>query len=124
MLLAVSLQRVGALATGTVPPPNPQALIEGFWEGTERCAEHCCSAAHTTVSGSDDTQTQVKPHCQGTVRATLSFGPGGNGTYSIDGLVMSSEYRGDFASGRCNRAREVLRTKAESACPLPQVEQR
>jgi hypothetical protein len=40
-----------------------------------------------------------KATCQGTVPAKLSFGAGGNGTYSIDGLVLSSEFRGNFAAG-------------------------
>jgi sialidase-1 len=95
LLLAVSLPRAGALGTTPIPPPNPQALLEGSWEGTERCAEHCCTQA-TANRGSNH---KSKPHCQGTVRATLAFGAGGNGTYSIDGLVISSEFRGNFAAG-------------------------
>ena len=77
----------GAATAALTPPPNPEAPMEGFWEGTEQCAEHCCSV----VKG--------KTYCQRTVRATLELGPGGKGTYSIDGLVISSEYRGDFAAG-------------------------
>ncbi len=49
--------------------------------------------------GSQPSKTGDKPTCQGTVPATLSFGVGGNGTYSIDGLVLSSEFRGNFAAG-------------------------
>eukprot|EP01050_Picozoa_sp_SAG11_P030711 SAG11_NODE_9211_length_933_cov_0.676259_2_plen_218_part_01 len=40
-----------------------------------------------------------KEFCQGTVKATLELGPGGNGSYSIDGLVLASEFRGNFAAG-------------------------
>eukprot|EP01044_Picomonas_judraskeda_P035370 COSAG03_NODE_15098_length_441_cov_0.883041_1_plen_114_part_10 len=89
LLLLVTAHATAAAAAANlaVPPPNPQALIEGEWKGTERCAEHCCSV----VKG--------KSFCQGSVPATLSFGAGGNGTYSIDGLVISSEFRGNFAAG-------------------------
>ena len=59
----------------------------GYWVGTERCAEHCCAVANG------------KESCQGSVASTLTFGPGGNGTYSIDGLVLASDYRGDFSRG-------------------------
>jgi hypothetical protein len=74
-------------ASAAVPPPNPKALLEGSWVGTESCAEHCCG------------EVDGKNHCQGVVPATLSFGAGGNGTYSIDGLVIASEFRANFAAG-------------------------
>ncbi len=42
MLLLLAIAQVAAAGLA-VPPPNPEALIEGDWEGTERCAEHCCT---------------------------------------------------------------------------------
>jgi hypothetical protein len=86
-LLLYSTAVASAVGQLQVTPPNPKALIEGSWVGTERCAEHCCGEVHG------------KQVCQGTVHATLSFDAGGNGTYSIDGLVISSEFTGDFAAG-------------------------
>jgi hypothetical protein len=85
--LAASLPLLPAGGGDRAPAAPPPPYLIGFWRGAESCAENCCSV----VKG--------KRFCQGSVPSTLEFGAGGNGTYSIDGLVLASEYRGNFATG-------------------------